>query len=42
MDFEEIMKRKPLFYTDYPNSSKLYFRLKRIQYALRRMGLLHK
>ena len=42
VEFEEIMKRKPLFYTDYPNSSKLYFRLKKIQYALRRMGLLHK
>ena len=42
VEFEEIMKRKPLFYTDYPNSSKLYFRLKKIQYALRRMGLLYK
>lgn len=41
-EFEELMNRRPLFYTDYPNSSKLYFRLKKIQYALRSWGLLYK
>lgn len=41
-EFEEIMSLKPKYYSDYPNSSKKYFILKKIQYTLRSLGLLHK
>lgn len=41
-EFEKIMKLPVKFYTDYPNSSRKYFRLKKIQYFLRRVGLFHR
>lgn len=40
--FEEIMSQTPKYYTDYPNSSKKYFFLKKIQYTLRKLGLFHR
>lgn len=41
-EFEKIMKKKPLFYSDYPNNSRFYFKLKKIQYGLRKIGLIPK
>lgn len=40
--FGEIMDKSPKYYTDYPNSSKKYFLLKKIQYTLRKLGLFHR
>ena len=40
--FEEIMSQPPKYYTDYPNSSKKYFLLKRVQYTLRKLGIFHR
>ena len=41
-EYENIMSKKPKYFSDYPNSSNKYFFLKRIQYALRSLGILHK
>lgn len=41
-EFENIMSKKPKYFTDYPNSSNKYFFLKKIQYFLRSIGILHK